>query len=86
MKKLTSREDLLKLFRDLLVKYEQAYCANVAMSLVLKEHGLLTDHIPQDVRTTVHATFALLYAAIDAQDEATLREELLKMPTSNRIM
>jgi hypothetical protein len=86
MKKLTSREELLKLFRDLLQKYEQAFCANVAMSLVLKKHGLLTDHIPQDVRTTVHATFAPLFAAIDTQDEAALREALLNMPTSNRIM
>jgi hypothetical protein len=86
MKKPMSREELLKLFRDLLQKYEQAFCANVAMSLVLKKNGLLTDQIPQDVRTTVHATFAPVFAAIEAQDEEALREVLLNMPTSNRIM
>ena len=84
--KLNSREELLKLFRDLLQKYEQSFCANVAMSLVLKEHGLLTDQIPEQIRTTVHAKLAPLFAAIDAQDEEALRALLLNMPTSNRIM
>ena len=84
--KIISREELLKLFRDLLQKYEQAFCANVAMSLVLKERGLLTDEIPEQIRKVVHAKLAPLFAAIDAQDEEALRELLLNMPTSNRIM
>jgi hypothetical protein len=86
VKKLTSREELLRLFRDLLQKYEQAFCANVAMSLVLKKHDLLTDDISEQIRTTVHAKLAPLFAAIEAQDEGAMREFLLNMPTSNRIM
>jgi hypothetical protein len=86
MKKLTSREELLKLFLDLLHKYEQSFCANIAMSLVLEKHGLLTNDIPEQIRTTVHAKLAPLFRAIEAQDEAAMRELLLNMPTSNRIM
>jgi hypothetical protein len=86
MKNITSAEQFRKLLLNLLQKYEQSFCANVAMSLVLKKHGLLTDEISEQIRTTVHAQFAPLFAAIEAQDEAAMHEAFLNMPTSNRIM
>lgn len=86
MKKITSTEEYRKLLLDLLQKYERVFCANVAMSLVLKKHDLLTDDIPKEIRTTVRAKLAPLFAAIEAQDEEKVREFLLNMPTSNRIM
>ena len=86
MKKQTSASDLRKLLLNLLEKYEQSFCANVAMSLVLKKHGLLTDEISGQIRATVHARFAPLIAAIEAQDEEAAREALLNMPTPNRVM
>ena len=56
------------------------------MSLVLKEHGLLTDEISDEIRRTVHLRFAPLIAAIKAQDDEAAREALLNMKTPTRIM
>lgn len=91
MKKRTSASDLRKLLLKILQKYEESFCANVAMSLVLKEHGLLTgavDNLAQSarIRAVVDPQFAPLIAAIRDEDDEAALEALLDMPTPNRVM
>jgi len=91
MKKQTSASDLRKLLLNLLEKYEESFRANVAMSFVLKEHGLLTEAVDERahserIRAVVHPRFAPLIAAIKAQDEEAAREALLDMPTPSQVM
>jgi hypothetical protein len=91
MKKQTSASDLRKLLLKILKKYEESFCTNVAMSLVLKEHGLLTGAVDKlshsnDISATVHRHFAPLIAAIEHEDDEALLEALLRMPMPGRVM
>lgn len=91
MKKQTPASDLRKLLLSVLQKYEESSCANVAMSLVLKEHGLLTGAVDKlahssRIRAVVHPQFAPLIAAIEAEDDEAAKQALLNMPTPNQVM
>ncbi len=65
MRKQTPASDLRKLLLRVLQKYEESFCANVAMSFILKKHGLLTDAVDKlahsgRIRAVVHPRFAPL--------------------------
>lgn len=91
MKKRTSASDLRRLLLNVLKDYEKSFCSNVAMSLVLKEHGLLTENVDNlahsgDISSKVHRQFAPLIAAIEREDDEAAKQALLNMPTPNRVM
>lgn len=68
-----------------LKQWEDSFCANVAMSLVLKEHGLLDEKVDamsrsDRIREVPRARFAPLTRAIESEDDEALRQELQRMP------
>ena len=92
MTKPATAAELRKILIDVLEKYENSFCTAVAMTKVLKEHGILIDEKldelahSNEVRGLVHPRFAPLISAIESEDDEALRQALLSMQTPDRIM
>jgi hypothetical protein len=85
MTKPATAAKLRKLLTQVLKQLEDSVCANVAMSGVLREHGLLSKQVDDlahstQIRAAVRARFAPLLTAIEREDDEALRQELQRMP------